>query len=224
MTVRRDVDVLAASGHLIKTLGGVQKVATPSAVLETTLMSRLGEHESEKRAIAQRAMALIGARKTVYLDGGTTCVELARRIAQICKGVTVVTNSTLVCVELGQNPDIEVIGIGGQYDGQSLSFLGPASEEWVSRFHVDVAFLSTKGFIPEEGTFESAMGLIRIKQIVARQSQEVILLADHSKFGQRALCKVLGSAQLHAVVTDQKTPDDALAVLRRIGPLVYVAG
>ena len=223
MTVRRDVDQLARRGAVIKTLRGVQRATAASPLYENGLVSRLAEHVAEKRAIAEAALDTIGSRSTLYLDGSTTCIELAKLLAQEKSGLTVVTNSALVCVEVGQNSNNLAIGIGGQYDADSLSFIGPASEEEAVRYHVELAFLSTKGFVPEEGTFESAMSLIRIKQIIARQSKELVLLVDYSKFGLRALCKALDIAQIHGVITDDKAPPAAVEFLERGGRPVRIA-
>ena len=97
MTIRRDVDQLADRGEAIKTLGGVQKANAPSYLHETSLLSRLSEQGPQKRAITEQALKLIKPQQTIYLDGSTTCLELAKLITKRCKGVTVVTNSVLAC-------------------------------------------------------------------------------------------------------------------------------
>lgn len=225
MTVRRDADALAARGVLLKTVGGVQKTQVPDYLRESTLLSRLSEYSREKKAIARLALDLLENHKTVYLDGGTTCLELARQIAarEDAFKLTVVTNSALACVELGRRAGDSIIGIGGEYDAHSLSFCGSISEEFAAHFHPDIAFLSTKGFSHKEGTFESSVALLRIKQLVAKRCKRVVLLADHSKFGARALCKVLDVSQLSAVVTDEGAPRKALAALQKAGCEVHVA-
>ena len=223
MTVRRDVNELARRGGVIKTLGGAQKAHAPLQMYETALNLRLSVQRHEKRRIALRAVELIGSQHTIFIDGSTTCLELARRLAQERQGLTIVTNSALACLELGRGGGNLVVGIGGQYDAQSLSFIGPQSEDWAQSLFVDLAFVSTKGFLPAEGTFESSVGTFHIKQIIARQCHELVLLVDHSKFGQRALSKVLDISQIHTVVTDEQTPAADLAELESRGRKVLVA-
>jgi DeoR/GlpR family transcriptional regulator of sugar metabolism len=225
MTIRRDVERLVARGAAIKTLGGVQRVATETGNLyETAVLSRFAMQRREKRAIARRALDLIGAGQTIYIDGGTTCLELAKLTAKERKGLTVVTNSTMVCRDVGQNGDNVVVGLGGQYDPASLSFTGAACEDEAARFFPDIAIFSTKGFMPNDGTYESSLPTLRIKQIVARQSRRVLLLVDHTKFGQRALRKVLDIKQIHDVITDAAAPASALASLKKLGKNVWIAG
>ena len=222
MTVRRDIDELARQGAVIKALGGVQRANAPTGLYETTLVSRFSEHNREKRAIAERALDLIGPQQTIFLDGSSTCLELAKVVSRQRKGLTVVTNSLLACLEMGQNGQNTVIGIGGEYDRSSASFVGPTSEDLAGKLYVDLAMVSTKGFLPAEGTFESSVSTFRIKQIIARQCAEMVLLVDHSKLGQRGLCKVLDISQIHTVVTDSKAPQEDLDLLGRGGQTVYV--
>lgn len=225
MTIRRDVDVLSRGGAVIKTLRGVRQGRDPSSapLYEKTLFSRMNAQLREKRAIAETAVTLIGNRQTVYLDGSTTCLEMARTIAGRCRGLTVVTNSALVCLKVGGSDANTVVGIGGQYDPNSASFVGPVAEEAARNCFVDVAFFSTKGIVVSEGTFESSAPTFRIKQIIAGQCPELILLADHTKFGQRALSKVIDISQIHGIVTDGAAPKAALAALKRKGKRVWMA-
>lgn len=213
MTVRRRVAELAKTGAVIKTPGGVRSAATLSTLYETAIESRLKKNRQQKRAIASAAAKLIAGDETVFIDGSTTCLELARKLADH-SGLTVVTNSALMCLELGRSGKCRVIAVGGQYDPMSLSYGGPTAEDIAKRFFPDIAFFSTKGFIPEEGTFESSEPTLRIKQIVAAQCRKVVLLVDHTKFGERGLCKVLDTSQIHQVVTDAGAPQDALETLQ----------
>ena len=148
---------------------------------------------------------------------------LARQLARQLHGLTVVTHSALVCLELGRTMDNTIISLGGQFDPSSACFVGPTAEEAARRLFVDVAYLSTKGFLPAEGIFESSMATFRIKQIVAEQAARVVLLVDHSKFGQRALCKVLDIAQIHEVITDAGTVASDVELLQQRGLVVRIA-
>ncbi len=224
MTVRREIDRLARRGVVVKTLGGAQKPSAPASYYETDLLSRISVNVPQKRAIAAAALDMIAPGQTVFLDPSTTCLELARLLALRSAGVTVVTNSAPACLELGRGRRNTIIGIGGQYDAASGAFVGSASEESAERYFVDRAFVSTKGFLPAEGTFESAIETIRVKQVVARRCSELVLLVDHTKFGLRALCKTLDIAEIHTVVTDAATPEADLRRLEWAGKKVVVAG
>ena len=223
VTIRRDVDKLANENKLIKALGGVQKINSPQFLYETSLSSRLSSNQAQKRAIVELAVTLIKPGHTLYIDGGTTCIALAKLIASKCREITVVSNSPLVCLELSQNTNITVIGIGGQCDPTTMCFIGDDTEEASRKYYVDIAFISTKGLIPGEGSFESVLGTSRIKKIVAEKCKELILLIDNSKLGQRALCKVLDYSQINTIITDTGTSKNDLDLLAKGGSKVLVA-
>ena len=222
MTVRRDCEELAQFGKIIKTIGGIQQAHAPAYLYENTVRERIATNRAEKRAIAAKALDLIPNNQTIFIDGGTTNLALAKLIADSRTGLTILTNSALTCLELskGQNT---IIGIGGEYDPLALSFVGPQAEEMAKSFFVDQAFLTTKGFLPADGTYESAVATFRIKQNVAERAVETVLLVDHTKFGHRALSKVLDISQIQQVVTDEGTAESDLESLRRAGIRVNVA-
>lgn len=222
MTARRDVDRLVSQGRAIKALGGVQRADAPAYWYENELSARMARQVAQKRAIAERAVGLLEAGTTLYLDGGTTCLELARQLGRRRSDLIVVTNSAAACMELCRSGGNSVIGLGGECDPASLCFVGPDCEEAAGRYFVDVAFVSTKGFVPDEGTFESSPATFRIKQVMAKRSSQVVLLADHTKFGQRALSKVLDISEISDVVTDALTPEEDLETLCEMGKDVHV--
>jgi len=223
MTVRRDCEQLATNGLVIKTLGGVQQAGAPSYFYESPLRSRVAVNREEKRAIAGKALELVDSGKTLFLDGSTTCLQLAALLVEERKRLTIVTNSALVAMTASAGSENMVVGIGGQIDKDSASFVGPIAEQEIKKFFPDIAFISTKGFISREGTFESAVGNLHIKQLIVSQSSKVVLLVDHSKFDVRALCEAVNISQIQAVVTDNATPKSELDSLRELGKEVYVA-
>jgi DeoR family transcriptional regulator, aga operon transcriptional repressor len=222
MTIRRDCEELARAGKLIKTVGGIQQAHAPAYLYESTVRERICTNRAEKRAIAVEALKLIAANHTIFIDGGTTNLVLARLIGNEYSGLTIVTNSALACLEMSQG-DHTIIGIGGEYDSTTLSFVGPQAEDFAKSLFVDLAFFSTKAFLPADGTYESSVATLRIKQILARQAVETALLVDHTKFGRRSLSKVLDISQIGHVVTDDRTPIDDICLLKRANVRVHQA-
>ena len=220
MTVRRDVEKLVTNGQVVKILGGVQTAHASKNLYESPVQERLPTRRLQKEQIAREAAKEIQPHQTIFLDGGTTCIVLAQYLAKKFEGLTIVTHSALVCMEFGRNSQGSkntVFTLGGQFDPSNACFVGPTAEESARRFFVDIAFFSTKGFLPNEGTFESSIATIRIKQIIAEQAARSILVVDNSKFGQRALCKALDIKQIHKIVTDENTSADDLEMVERHG-------
>jgi DeoR/GlpR family transcriptional regulator of sugar metabolism len=185
--------------------------------METEIHGRMAKQRLEKQTIAKAAIELIGDQQTLFIDGSTTCLELAKLITRQMRGLTVITNSALTSMEIGRNRNNTVIGIGGEFDPNSCCYVGASAEDAAERFYLDIAFISTMGFIPAEGTFESTVANYRIKQIATRRSQRVVLLVDHSKFGKRALARVLDADEIDCVVTDDAASREHLAELADAG-------
>jgi len=223
MTIRRDVDKLVAHDAIIKALGCVQRANAPSGFYESRLEPRLSLHTREKRAIAEEALKYIREGETIFLDGSTTCLEFARLLVKHVEQLTIITNSFLICSELAQNKDNIILMIGGRYDPESFCCGGVNSEHQIKQFFVDKAFVSTTGFLPEDGTYESSIGLIKVKQMMAKHSNSVVLLADYSKFGQKALCKALDISQIRTVITDTNVSEEIVSLLKNAGHDIIVA-
>jgi len=81
MTVRRDCDELARLGKVIKTVGGIQKASALPYLYENSVRKRIASNQVEKAAIAAKALDLIGDHQTIFIDGGTTNLALAKLIA-----------------------------------------------------------------------------------------------------------------------------------------------
>jgi DeoR/GlpR family transcriptional regulator of sugar metabolism len=223
MTVRRNCEELIRLGKIIKTMGGIQQAHAPAYLYEDPVRTRMATNREQKRAIAEKALELIPDGLTIFIDGGTTNLALAKLIADRRRGLTILTNSALICLELGRGQNT-IIGIGGEYDPVTLSFVGAQAEDMAKSFFVDRAFFTTKGFLPADGTYESAVATFRIKQIIAERSVESILLVDHTKFGHRALSKVLDISEIQQVVTDEGAVELDLTPLRRTGVRINIAG
>ncbi|OAX49348.1 DeoR/GlpR family DNA-binding transcription regulator [Paenibacillus sp. AD87] len=206
-TIRRDLDRLEQAGRLRRSHGGAVSVKEeqpeiPYRVRETT-------HAEEKKRIAQSALSMIRPGDRILLDASTTAGYMAANMPDM--PLTVLTNSIQVATELSSREKIEVISTGGQLAQRSLSFVGPLAERSLETYHVDKLFLSCKGVHLEGGGISESNELqARLKQKMVGISDQVILLADTSKFGVRAFARVTGLNAIHAVITDQSLDDDLI--------------
>lgn len=220
--IRAFVTESSTGAPLNRSANNKTQSSSVSSLYETSLFPRMRMNREEKHLIAEKAASLIQPGQTLFIDGSTTCIELAKILAYQKKNLTIVTNSTLVCLELGKTNEHKIIGIGGDFDPSSASFIGSLCAEAASQYYVDLFIASTKGLVPTEGTFESNIGTLRIKQVFARHSGKVILLVDHTKFHQKSLCKVLDISQISTIVTDDQSPYEAIDLLRETVPEVVV--
>ncbi|MET3942641.1 DeoR family L-fucose operon activator [Paenibacillus sp. PvP094] len=210
-TIRRDLDRLEQAGRLKRSHGGAVSIKDdqpeiPYRVRETT-------HAEEKKRIAQAALAMIRPGDRILLDASTTAGYMAANMPDI--PLTVLTNSIQVATELSSKDKIEVISTGGQLAQRSLSFVGPLAERSLETYHVDKLFLSCKGVHLDGGGISESNELqARLKQKMVGISDQVILLADASKFGVRAFARVTGLNAVHAVILNEQLDGDLMNRLK----------
>ncbi|KKO53421.1 DeoR/GlpR family DNA-binding transcription regulator [Paenibacillus sp. DMB20] len=211
-TIRRDLDRLEQSGRLRRSHGGAVSIKDlpPSgrSQPEIPFTEREIMHAEEKQRIAEEAVKLIEPYQRILLDASSTAWYMARLIPDF--PLTVLTNSIKAAAELGGKEKIEVISTGGIMAHRSLSFVGPIAERALDSYHVDKAFVSFKGVHLERGLSESNELQARIKHKMVGIADQVVLLADASKFGAQAFKQVADLSCIHTIITDARlTPEDA---------------
>jgi DeoR/GlpR family transcriptional regulator of sugar metabolism len=202
-TIRRDIKYLAQTRLIAQVKGGAQRIETPTQFSEAHLPRRMQINLDLKEKIAHKALEFIHPGDTIFLDGSSTITCFARAVAAACRDITVVTNSILVALELSETPGIRLIGLGGIFDPETFSYVGFDIDVPAGAFYVNKAFFSCAGYIPGEGTFENAAFNRNTKRLIAQRAAKAILLIDHTKFGKRALARVLDETKISAIITDK---------------------
>jgi DeoR/GlpR family transcriptional regulator of sugar metabolism len=199
-TVRRDLDQLEDSGAIRRVHGGA--VSTESRLDEPLFEDKTSLAAREKRGIAEAALKFIEPGDTIYLDGGSTVLELARLLRER-SNLTVVTNSLHAAHELsGRGP--RLIIIGGELRRLSQTLVGPLTRLILQELHLDKAFMGTIGFGLKEGLTTTEPSEAYTKEVVMGQARQVIVLADSSKAGKVSFARAGGWDKVHVLVTDQE--------------------
>jgi DeoR family L-fucose operon activator len=213
-TIRRDLDRLEHSGRLRRSHGGAVSVKDtlhpeiPYAVREI-------QHAEEKKRIAIEAIKRIQPKDRIVLDASSTAWYMASDVPDL--PLTVLTNSIKVAMELSNKEKIEVVSTGGILAQRSLSFVGPLAERSLDAYHVDKVFLSCKGVHLDRGISESNELQARIKERMIGMADEVILLADSSKFGVQSFTHVADLADVDVIITDRRISMETLEQLQDRG-------
>ena len=198
-TIRRDLDALENLGELRRVYGGA--VSTGSRLEEPLFDDKTSIAAEEKRQIAQAALKLIQSTDTVYLDGGSTVLELARLLRDR-SAVTIVTNSLRSAAELaGRGP--RLILVGGELRRLAQTTVGPLTRFIIRELRVDKAFMGTIGLTLKEGLTTTDPSEAYTKELVMSQARQVILLADSGKVGKVAFARAGQLENVHVFVTDQ---------------------
>ena len=174
------LEYLERIGQIRRTRGGAAYVGESITALD----ERARQGISEKQAIGRAAAALVQPGEAVFLDGGTTTLEVARNLTG--KSLQVVTNSIPVVNLLANQPQIELVVIGGYVYPKTGVALGPLAMAALSEIHVRRLFMSVGG-ITEKGLYNSNALLADTERSMLSAAEEVIVVADSSKFGHSAL-------------------------------------
>lgn len=200
-TVRRDLEFLDAQGHLHRTRGG----AAFAGDSLTDFDVRQNRSSLEKRMIAQRMAELILPGETVLLDGGTTTLEVARYLDG--KPLQVVTNSLPIATSLMNQPGVELIFIGGYVYPKTGVALGDQAVAALKNINVSRLVMSAGG-VTSDGLFNSNALLVETERQMIEAAKHVTLVADSSKFGQRALSHLCPLDAVNEIVTDSGLPEE----------------
>jgi DeoR family transcriptional regulator, fructose operon transcriptional repressor len=225
LTIRRDLDTLQSEGAVERLHGGVRLLPAAAHDLdkrEVNYFFRRKVALAEKRAIAGVALQYLLRDQVVFLDASTTALCLAQAIPEEL-ALTIVTHSAILPVELALRPNIQVISTGGVLHSRSLCYLGSEAECRVRQLHAERAFFGLKGLSLAEGCTDANVLEIELKSIMANRSQQLYILADHTKLGKVALSAFAALEQVHTLITDERADPELVSALRRRGIEVQLA-
>ena len=218
-TIRRDLNKLAQEGWLEKIHGGATLPLSVATEMPTQLQ-RLRNVE-EKRRIGALAATLVNPGEVVFLDAGTTTLEVAKNLKRISP-LTVVTNDILIASELLESR-VEIIVTGGSLHKQTVTLTGPIANRVVEEIHVDKVFAAISALDIEHGLTTAVLNEAFTKRAILAAGREVIGVADHSKFGAVAFVEVAPLTVLQTLVTDSGSPAEDIERIRALGIDVLMA-
>ena len=216
-TVRRDLAYLEEQGVLTRVYGGA--VWKESTKTEPLYARREQKNTKEKEKISDKAQTFIDKNDIVFFDQGTTVEGVARKLDRE-KKVYAFTNSVRVAVVLC-NKCPEVILTGGKIRTGEFSLSGTLAEDNISKFNIQKAIIGVGG-IDEEGISDFIVDEAGLRSKVIQNAKKVIVLADHTKFSVRAMCRVCTIDDIDVLITDDKAPRDILNTFKKRGIQVVV--
>jgi len=218
-TIRRDLDELEASGVLRRVHGGAVNV--DQRPIEARFDAKAEVRAAEKARIAARALELVQPDETLYLDAGSTVLELAH-LLRGRDDLTIVTNSLPAIVSLaGRGPRLVVVG--GDLRPLSQAIVGPLSRLLLEQLFVDRAFLGTFGLSLDGGLTTSDPAEAYTKELVLGRARQVVLLADAGKLGTRSFAHAGRLDQVDVLITDVPLDPTATTAFDAAGVQVLVA-
>jgi DeoR family transcriptional regulator, fructose operon transcriptional repressor len=161
----------------------------------------------------------------IVIESGSTTLEFTRAIARrTWTNLQVATNGLLNAEILMRVPGVQLVCIGGYFKADEMCTFGVLAEDMLGRMHFNKLFIGCRGIDPEGGIttdLQSETEVFTVRAMVGAADQ-VIILADHTKFGRIYLLRALTIAKVDTVITDFLTPESVLEKLRKQDTQVIV--
>jgi DeoR family transcriptional regulator of aga operon len=212
-TIRRDLQELEEKGLLRRTHGG----AVPIEPLfyepfrhDRSFQDQVGKFADEKRRIAMAAAEFVSAGDTVAVTAGTTTTEVIRNLPRL-DGITVITNTVNVAMELSARKDVDVFVTGGHLRGDWFSLVGPVATASVKGVFIDVLFVGVNGIDAHRGLTCLNPDEADINRTLVQQAKRKIAVTDHSKLGVVTRWMICPVDRIDMLITDTGASDEMIA-------------
>ncbi len=204
MTLRRDLFQLEQDGKIIRVRGGAMSVKEVQKVSGEPYTKKTAIHTDEKIEIAQKAAALIDEGCSLFIDGGTTAMYLAKEIPDM--NINVFTNGFAVAIELAQKKNLNVVMLGGQVMKDNLSTASPVAKTYFADTNFELAIISTSAFTPENGFSCGSQVEADLLRLVRTKAKSLYMMLDSSKIGKIMPYTFAHIQDIDVLITDENFP------------------
>lgn len=204
MTLRRDLFQLEQDGKIIRVRGGAMSVKEVQKVSGEPYTKKTAIHTDEKIEIAQKAAALTDEGCSLFIDGGTTAMYLAKEIPDM--NINVFTNGLVVAIELAQKKNLNVVMLGGQVMKDNLSTASPVAKTYFADTNFELAIISTSAFTPENGFSCGSQVEADLLRLVRTKAKSLYMMLDSSKIGKIMPYTFAHIQDIDVLITDENFP------------------
>ena len=219
-TIRRDLSELQEHRLVRRVHGGA--VVFETAGFEPLLSVRDERNTSEKRRIARRAVDELPDSGTIIIDSGSTLTKFAEAIPRH-QNLRIVTNSVTNVLALADGEWTEVVVLGGKLRPNTLAMVDSHTVAHVERLVVDALFISCDGLSLDQGLTTPYREEAALKQAMVRAARRVVVLADHTKFGQDHFARFADWSDIDMLITNTEVDPSLLAAIESRGPEIALS-
>jgi len=222
MTIRRDLAAMEKAGLLTRTHGGC--VLQSPFVAELSFPEKQRRRQAHKAAIAREVVRRMRPGDAVYVDTGTTALQVARALPSDL-GVKVFTNNLRIAMELFGRAGVDVVVYGGALAARNPDLVGGSALEQIRLRRLDMAVVGGDALDAAKGEFHSAdEGTALLSRAAQRQAERIVVAMDSSKIGKRGLAVVGRLKPGTVLITDDEIGKADRAAIRATGAsLICVA-
>lgn len=205
MTLRRDLFQLEEEGKIIRVRGGAMSVKEVQKSSGEPYTKKTTIHTDEKIEIAQKAAVLVDEGSSIFIDGGTTALYLAKELPDmVC---TVFTNGIVVAKELAMKKNITINLLGGELIKDNLSTASPLSSLYFTDTNFELAIISASAFTPENGFSCGSQVEADLLRLVRKKAKFLYMMLDSSKIGKIMPYTFARPNDINVLITDENFPE-----------------
>ena len=227
-TIRRDLERLALQGKLIRVRGGVKSDSGAggnalSAGLQLAgvpFHENIGLNSAQKAAIGAAAASFCVAGEGVMIDGGSTTLQMCPHLAGL--GLQVLTNSLHIVSALINQPGTRVLVPSGAVFPEQSIILSVFGEDGMPKFHAPKLFMGAAA-IGAQGLMQADVVLVAAERRLIDRADEILVLADATKFDAPSGNVVCGLETIDVIITDDRINDSAARMIEAAGVRLVVA-
>jgi len=225
-TIRRDLERLDTEGRIERVRGGARLKGGADGVEPERLVGAPFEqnrvrHAAQKAAIGRAAAALCGPGEAIILDGGTTTFQMCGHLDGL--NLQVLTNSLHIVGAMLPQPGTRISVPGGAVYREQNIILSPFDDDGISRYHASKLFMGAAAIGPR-GLMQADVVLIQAEQKLMDKAEQLVVLADSSKFRSSAPFLVCDLDRIDILITDAGARPEDLEMLKARDIEVIVAG
>ncbi|OMH33787.1 DeoR/GlpR family transcriptional regulator [Motiliproteus sp. MSK22-1] len=208
-TIRRDLNQLAEKKKIRRHHGGA---GVESSTVNTAYQARKIMNLDAKEQIARVLVKLIPDGSSLFINIGTTTETIARALLGH-KDLRIVTNNLHVASILSAKEDFSVIIAGGEVRNRDGGIVGEATRDFINQFQMDFGIIGISGIHSDGTLLDFDYREVRVAQTIIENSGQVLLAADHSKFGRNAMVRLGNIDQADHLFTDQMPSKEITNIL-----------
>ena len=202
MTIHRDLDALEAAGDIVKVRGGARSVRHSG---DLGFDVRLRENNPGKRAVAEKALALIQPNSSVFFDASTTNLILARCLPDI--ELNIFTTGPNIAIELCRLHNANITLCCGTMNRKNMALSGQNTLEMLEKINIDLALIGVSGCSAEAGFTCGTESDMVVKRKVIQKARTSIVLCDQAKFSRLMPYTFATFSDVDYLICDGAMPD-----------------
>lgn len=208
-TIRRDLNALAKTNDIARHHGGARLMSNTKNM---EYLDRKQINQQAKTNIAQQLVKTIPDGSSLFINIGTTTEAVAKALKDH-KNLKVVTNNIHVAAIMSKNKSCSVIVAGGEVRNNDGGIIGESTVKFIDQFQMDFGVIGISGVDEDGSLLDYDYREVRVSQSIIRNSKQILLAVDHSKFGRNAIVRLGSINEAHHLFTDFDPSDNIKMLL-----------